>query len=60
MSFVAVLPSIFTPYTETCLGSMCDELRDNTMVVDNTEQNRGVPASWNAYMRRKRAARRAA
>lgn len=46
-SFVAVLPSIHQPYTDTCLGSMCPELRDATLVVDNTRHNRGVPASWN-------------
>lgn len=46
-TFRAVLPSIHQPYTDTCLGSMCPELRDATLVVDNTSTNIGVPASWN-------------
>ncbi len=48
MSFVAVLPSIWSPYTWTCLQSMHPSLRAATLVVDNTVTNIGVPASWNA------------
>lgn len=48
MSFVAVLPSIHSPYTWTCLRSMHPAFRARTMVVDNTVANAGVPASWNA------------
>lgn len=47
MTFLAVLPSIYAPYTEACLASMAGPLREQTMVVDNTERNRGVAASWN-------------
>ena len=47
MNFVAVLPSIHPPYTEKCLAGMSSELRDRLMLVDNTERNRGLAASWN-------------
>lgn len=47
MSFVAVLPSIYTPYTWTCIQSMHPTFNDHTLVVDNTVSNKGVPASWN-------------
>lgn len=43
MSHVAVLPSIHKPWTDRCLrGCLLDP-----MVVDNTQHNRGVAASWN-------------
>lgn len=54
MSYVIVLPSIWQPYTDDCLASMSDSVRDNTMIVDNTERNLGVAPSWNLgvqYMR---------
>lgn len=47
MKFVGVLPSIFPPWTDRCLNSMCSELWDGTLVVDNTQQNIGVSQSWN-------------
>jgi len=47
VSFLAILPSIWQPYTDTCLGSMHRDLRRSTFVIDNTEHNIGVPASWN-------------
>lgn len=47
MSFVAVLPSIWHPYTDICLDSMHEEFWQRTIVVDNTVTNIGVPASWN-------------
>ncbi len=47
MRFTAVLPSIYPPWTEQCLSSMCQLFRDRTVVVDNTETNIGVTASWN-------------
>lgn len=49
MSFVAVLPSIWPPYTEACLTSMAPELRTQILVVDNAppNPNLGVAASWN-------------
>lgn len=47
MTYLAVLPSIVPDYTAACLASMCPELRDGTLVIDNTEVNRGVSRSWN-------------
>lgn len=44
MSYVAVIPSIFQPYTDDCLAT-CK--LSNTLVVDNTVENKGVAASWN-------------
>lgn len=44
MSYVVIIPSIYQPYTDACLLS-CN--MENIFVVDNTEINRGVPASWN-------------
>lgn len=49
--FVAVLPSIYPPYLEPCLASMDPRLRERTQVVDNTDVNLGVAASWNLGLR---------
>lgn len=46
MSFVAVLPSIYPPWTQACLDS-CRFPREHLLLVDNTTENRGVAASWN-------------
>lgn len=48
MSFVAILPSIWNPYTDECLASMGGALRAGTHVYDNTVHNRGVARGWNA------------
>lgn len=47
MNFVAILPSIWPEWTNLCLDSMSSRLAAFTIVVDNTVENRGVPASWN-------------
>lgn len=52
MNYVAVLPSIYQPYTDACLKT-CPQLA--IKVVDNTKTNRGVAASWNAGVRMMRA-----
>ncbi len=36
MSFVAVLPSIYQPWTDDCLASMRGAMRDHMHVFDNT------------------------
>ena len=41
--YVAVLPSIYPPWTQRCLAS-CDW---DVLVIDNTVDNTGVGASWN-------------
>lgn len=46
MSVVVVLPSIYAPFTRSCLLSSQIPAAD-VMVVDNTVENRGVAASWN-------------
>lgn len=46
--YVAILPSIYPPWTGECLAS-CK--LDNLLVVDNTTHNRGVAASWNLGIR---------
>lgn len=46
--FVAVLPVVWRPYGVDCLATMHPALASRTLVVDNTEVNRGVPWSWNA------------
>lgn len=43
-NYVAVVPSIYQPYTDACVAS-CK--LDNVIVVDNTVDNHGVAASWN-------------
>lgn len=56
-AFVMVVPSIHPPYTRRCLDSSRIPA-SRVLVVDNTEQNRGVAASWNlglAVMREQRA-----
>lgn len=52
VSFLACLPSIWPPYTEACLATMAPEFRERVVVVDNTETNRGVAASWNRVAER--------
>lgn len=47
MTFVAVLPGIFDPWTERCIRTMSKELLLSLVVVDNTIENIGVSASWN-------------
>lgn len=42
-----VLPSIYPLWTERCVASMGNVLRNNLTVVDNTVTNLGVAASWN-------------
>lgn len=51
MTFVAVLPSIFLPYTQTCVASMGRRFNRYLLVVDNTVRNRGVSAAWNDGVR---------
>lgn len=45
--FVAVLPVIVQEMGDACLDTICPTLRQRTLVVDNTTDNIGVPASWN-------------
>ncbi len=52
MTFLAVLPSIWPPFTRACLGGMAPEFRDHCVVIENEPMNRGVAASWNAIARR--------
>lgn len=52
MTFLAVLPSIWPPYTTACLDTMGPALLSRLLVVDNTDTNRGVAASWNIAARR--------
>jgi hypothetical protein len=51
VTFLAVLPSIWTPYTRECLSGMAPEVRSNLLVLDNTAHNRGVAGSWNVAAR---------
>jgi hypothetical protein len=48
LPYVAVIPSIYQPYTDDCIAS-CK--LDNMVVVDNTIDNRGVARSWNIGIR---------
>jgi hypothetical protein len=52
VSFVAVLPSIYPPWTEACVASMRGPLLWNLDVFDNTQVNRGVSVAWNYGVRR--------
>ncbi len=47
MKVHAVLPSIYEPWTARCLASMSDVWSRGITIVDNTQTNRGVAASWN-------------
>lgn len=44
MTYLAILPSIYRPWTNACLRSC---RLDGVELVDNTRRNRGVAASWN-------------
>lgn len=48
MSYVVICPSIHQPYTDECMAT-CK--MDNVIIVDNTVENKGVPASWNVGLR---------
>jgi len=47
MKYVIVLPSIFKPYTDDCIASMSDALKQNVLLIDNTQNNIGVTPAWN-------------
>jgi hypothetical protein len=47
VKFVAILPSIYEPWTDVCIASMGRPFRDNLEVWDNTGHNRGVAVAWN-------------
>lgn len=42
---LVLIPSIYKPYTEECVASLSPEFE--LLIVDNTQHNRGVAASWN-------------
>ena len=48
VKYVAVIPSIYQPYTDACVAS-CK--LDNVVVVDNTVTNLGIAGGWNAGVR---------
>lgn len=51
-SFVAVLPSIWPPYTHACVETMAPGLVEHLHVIDNAGlRNLGVAASWNVGAR---------
>jgi len=57
-NYVAVLPSIWPPYTDDCVATMSEHFHANTLIVDNHPQNIGVSKSWNLgvdYMQERQA-----
>lgn len=52
MSYLVVMPTIYPPYRDECIASMGQSMRDNLLVVENTERNRGLAGSWNIGARR--------
>lgn len=44
MKYTCVLPSIYQTWTDLCLKN---SKLENVLVVDNTEDNKGVSGSWN-------------
>lgn len=46
-SLVGVLPSIYPLWTERCITSLDPFVAKAVQIVDNTQHNRGVAASWN-------------
>lgn len=48
MNVQFVLPSIWPPYLEKCLATMAPEVRENTLVIENTlQRNTGIAGAWN-------------
>lgn len=47
VTYQVVLPSIYQPFTDACIKTMHPEFNANTLVIDNTLINLGVPGSWN-------------
>ncbi len=53
MNALIVMPVTYGPYGEACLASMAPEVRERTVVVDNTgETNLGAAGSYNVGARR--------
>lgn len=44
MTYAVVLPAVYPPYLADCLAT---SKLENVLVIDNSEHNIGVPASWN-------------
>lgn len=55
MKYTAILPSIWPEWSKLCVDSMAPSMRGQLVIVDNTNVNLGVAASWNlgvGHMRR--------
>lgn len=52
MSFLVLMPAIYPPYRDECITSMGPLMKEHLVVIDNTERNRGLAASWNIGARR--------
>lgn len=52
MSYLVVIPSIVPEYGTACFESLDPAIRPHVLLVDNSQENRGVPASWNLAARR--------
>lgn len=55
MTYQAVLPFVYQPYLDECWATMAPELRDNTLVIDNTVHNRGIMRAHNMGVEAMRA-----
>lgn len=47
MKYLVVLPYVHQPYLDECWATMAPELKDNTLVIDNTVHNRGIMRAHN-------------
>lgn len=47
MSAAWVIPSIDAAFGRACKATLAPEVKDRLLMVDNTEHNHGVAASWN-------------
>lgn len=46
IKYTLVMPCAYAPYAEACVDSLKLD-RENMLIIDNTEDNKGVAESWN-------------
>lgn len=52
MKYVAVLPWIYEPYYKDCIATMHPDFKANTLIIDNSQVNRGIMWSHNQGLKK--------
>lgn len=51
LNYHVIIPSVVQGYTDACFASLAPAVQANTSIIDNSQTNIGVPASWNVGVR---------